>query len=673
MSGTFALSAKFALSQYDMEIQSALLSSLKEDFDRHSRMARRSFKTLKEDLEVYEERALGNASIDEILQNLDGVNERSNELLSKWTPGSSTSLNKLWREEKKLKRSYRDLTSNYDDAAVVGYKFRLDSEEKIASNMKWSLVTLGISAVGSLLLSIWLSLLIISPLNRIQTTCQDVSEGNFTVRAHKENRDEFGMLATSFNLMLDNIEEKRENMSSLLTTIPFALFYFDKSGKISDERSRATDKIFPEFTQATDLKQFFAQYGENSPQISEVVDVMFAHALPFSSAAFLLPQSLKVPEAEGFRLIQLSYQPKRNAKKKLERVIILGEDITEKEKAQSRSRELMERVERISKISSDLNGYREFLVEVNKLISTSLQTISQSSPALMRDLHSLKGLLGIYSFTEIARKVHTLESELSATKDEASTAVHRMMDEISSVFRDQSEDVSKILALDIGKNYRFYDERKIESIRRIAEVSGNKNLMEEILKLERYPAHQVFAKYAHHVQELSQKFEDKKVMLDFVPGDELTYAEIRPLEQVLIHIFNNSVDHGIETSSERVEAGKDETGRIGLACKIANDKLQLTLTDDGRGIDGEKLMTKAINAGIIKQDASLSPDERLSLIFLPGLSIKDEASLLSGRGVGMDAVKTYIESQGGTIQVSSKLGAGTVFNIPLESHVHHSS
>ncbi len=669
MSGTFALSAKFALSQFDMEVQSALLSDEQKEFERHSSLARRALRTLREDLEVYQERSLEKADTSLILSNIEKIKLKSDELLAGWRPVKSSALLKDWREDKALKQTYRALTSNYDTAAETGYKFRLDSEEKINANTRLSMIALAVSAVGSLALSIWLSLLIISPLNRIKATCQDVSDGNFNVRAESENPDEFGMLAASFNIMLDNIEDKRENMSSLLTTIPFALFYFDREGKISEERSRATDKIFPAFSTLPDLYNFFHHYGETSEQVREVVDVMFANALPFKSAAFLLPQTLKVTEGETIRTIQLSYQAKRNAQKKLERVIILGEDVTEKEKAQARNLYLMERVERISKISGDLNGYKEFHSEASQLMSASSASINQPSAGLMRDLHSIKGLLGIYSFHEIARKVHSLESELEKTRDESSTAVHRSMTEIQDLFKEQTDDISKILALDIGKNYRFYDQRKMENIRKISELTGNATLISAIESLERYPLKQIFSKYILHVQELSQKFDDKKVRLDFISGDELAYSDIKPLDQILIHIFNNSIDHGIETSTERITAGKSETGLIELSCKVEGKKLSLIISDDGRGIDSEKLIIKARNSGMA------APGNPLDLIFEPGLSIKEEASVVSGRGIGMDAVKSHIESQGGSIKVSSVPGSGTKFTIqiPLENHAPHTS
>lgn len=677
MSGTFALAAKVDLSQYDMEIQSALLAGSKDRFDKHVRLAKRALKTLREDLGVYKDRSLETTNIDEIIEGISEMDIQGQMLLSKWVPGKSGQLQKDWRDDKTLKKVYRQLTTNYDDAAVVGYKFRLSSEDKIERSTRTSLIALGVGLIGSFLLSVWLSFLIISPLNRIQSICQEVSVGNFAVRAKRENRDEFGLLAASFNLMLDNIEEKRENMSSLLTTIPFALFYFDQSGKISSERSLATEKIFPALGTSQNIYQFFQNHGESAANYPDVVDVMYSNAIPFNSAAFLLPQQLKVVRGEETRLVQLSYQAKRGAKKKLERIIILGEDITEKEKAKSRSQELTERVERISRASADMQGFRDFLPEVKSLLVKSQKELDVPTAELQRDLHSLKGILGIYAFNQIAEMVHQLESEIGSTRDESSSAIRRLFNQIRETFTRQAEDVSKILALDPEKKFRAYDEKKINAIRKVAEETGNRELIASFENLERYPLDQVFSKYANYIHAQLEKVQEKRVRLEYEKGSEVSYEELRPLDQVLIHLFNNCIDHGIEPLDERLSKGKDETGIIRIAFDRKDENfLQLTIKDDGRGIDGKKLLEKARQSGTIPLTQTLSWQEQIELIFQSGLSSKEEATLLSGRGIGMDAVKNYLETKGGSISISSQPGTGTEFiiNFPVENqHVHHTS
>ena len=135
------------------------------------------------------------------------------------------------------------------------------------------------------------------------------------------------------------------------------------------------------------------------------------------------------------------------------------------------------------------------------------------------------------------------------------------------------------------------------------------------------------------------------------------------------HLVRNSVDHGIETSEQRVAAGKTPQGTIRLNAFHQGNQIVIECSDDGAGIDRYKLVSKAVEKGIITRDEAerISDTEALHLIFHPGLSTADEVTAISGRGVGMDVVKSVIEQLKGTISIDSKPGAGTTFllKVPL--------
>jgi two-component system chemotaxis sensor kinase CheA len=131
-------------------------------------------------------------------------------------------------------------------------------------------------------------------------------------------------------------------------------------------------------------------------------------------------------------------------------------------------------------------------------------------------------------------------------------------------------------------------------------------------------------------------------------------------------LIRNSLDHGLETPEERSQQGKTEEGTLELECFLTQDQnLSISLRDDGRGIDGEKILKKALQGGKISLSAAekLSPQERQELIYLPSFSTKEVATDLSGRGVGMDVVKSNIETLGGRLILNSTLGKGTEFVI----------
>ncbi|MBW2402110.1 MAG: chemotaxis protein CheW [Deltaproteobacteria bacterium] len=137
------------------------------------------------------------------------------------------------------------------------------------------------------------------------------------------------------------------------------------------------------------------------------------------------------------------------------------------------------------------------------------------------------------------------------------------------------------------------------------------------------------------------------------------------LSDPLIHIFRNAVDHGIEAPDVRLAAGKPETGTIAVDALRAKDVIRIAVSDDGAGLDLERLRARAVQAGVVVADLAedLPPDEVASLIFRPGLSTAEVVSDVSGRGVGMDAVRTTIEGLGGHVEVRTEWGLGTTMTL----------
>jgi two-component system chemotaxis sensor kinase CheA len=171
------------------------------------------------------------------------------------------------------------------------------------------------------------------------------------------------------------------------------------------------------------------------------------------------------------------------------------------------------------------------------------------------------------------------------------------------------------------------------------------------------------------VRDLSTEL-GKQVLVDIEGGDvELDREMIEMIRDPLTHIIRNSVDHGIEKPAERMNAGKREIGVLSVSARQSGNQILIDIHDDGRGIDGRKLVEEAIGNGIIsKEDAAqLNPRDQLALIFQAGLSTAKEVTAISGRGVGMDVVRSNVERIGGIVEVESRLGEGTrmTLRVPL--------
>ncbi|CAN5194080.1 hypothetical protein BH24PSE1_BH24PSE1_03100 [soil metagenome] len=179
----------------------------------------------------------------------------------------------------------------------------------------------------------------------------------------------------------------------------------------------------------------------------------------------------------------------------------------------------------------------------------------------------------------------------------------------------------------------------------------------------------LFVALPRMVRDLSAEL-GKQVLVDIEGGDvELDREMIEMIRDPLTHIIRNAVDHGIETPAERLKAGKREIGILSVSARQSGNQILIDIQDDGRGIDGRKLVEKAIASGTLEkaEAAKLTPREQLALVFEAGLSTASEVTAISGRGVGMDVVRSNVERIGGLVEIDSVPGQGTrmTLRVPL--------
>ncbi|REK76528.1 chemotaxis protein CheA [Paenibacillus paeoniae] len=204
-----------------------------------------------------------------------------------------------------------------------------------------------------------------------------------------------------------------------------------------------------------------------------------------------------------------------------------------------------------------------------------------------------------------------------------------------------------------------------ETVEHMARVSSD--LQNIVLKLRMVPVDSVFNRFPRMIRDLAKSL-DKKIELVITGADtELDRTVIDEIGDPLVHLLRNSVDHGIETIADRIAAGKPETGTIHLRAYHSGNHVFIEVEEDGNGINQEKVLKIAIKNGVLTEEAgrNLTPDEINMLIFAPGFSTADKISDISGRGVGLDVVKTKITSLGGNVTVDSVYGRGTKFSVQL--------
>ncbi|MBP1627228.1 MAG: cheA [Holophagaceae bacterium] len=195
----------------------------------------------------------------------------------------------------------------------------------------------------------------------------------------------------------------------------------------------------------------------------------------------------------------------------------------------------------------------------------------------------------------------------------------------------------------------------------------SKEIQASVLGIRMVPVKTIFTKFPRMLRDLA-KASGKKIDLQMVGEDtEIDKSLIEELSDPLIHLIRNSADHGIEQPDVRLKAGKPETGTVVLRARHEGDSVVVEIEDDGKGIDPSVIRVKAVEKGVMSPEKAdqLTDEEAINLIFLPGFSTAQKVTDISGRGVGMDVVRSNVRKLNGTVGVTSVVGKGSIFTIKL--------
>jgi two-component system chemotaxis sensor kinase CheA len=283
-------------------------------------------------------------------------------------------------------------------------------------------------------------------------------------------------------------------------------------------------------------------------------------------------------------------------------------------------------------IEDDIAGAREDAFVDDAVTDVSLRSLSQTVRVDLARLDMLMNLVGELSLVQANLGGLVAGIDLAATGEENRTQLRRGL-------HDQLRIMSRRLGL----------------------------LQQGILEVRMVPLGQVFDKLARVVRKVGRE-SGKDVRLDVSGADtELDKLIVEELSDPLMHMIRNGIDHGIESAAERLSEGKQSTGRIELRAYQKGNRVVIEVEDDGRGINWKKVRDVGVSRGFVTEEegADMLPSEAISLIFEPGFSTRARATALSGRGVGMDVVKTNIARLSGMIEVDSEPSKGTRFTITL--------
>jgi two-component system chemotaxis sensor kinase CheA len=335
---------------------------------------------------------------------------------------------------------------------------------------------------------------------------------------------------------------------------------------------------------------------------------------------------------------------------------------------------------------------REFIAETNEHLATferdlvALERVPANRPLLddiFRNVHSIKGTCSFLELKRLESLLHATENALGRLRDEAVPATpivvamllgacDRAKTIVAALARDGHEpdggDADIVARLELAMRPAPLVPIAIPArMTAAAPRPVPSDLGQSVMKAQSEPIGQAWTKLPRLLGDLADAL-GKKIELKLEGGEiELDRPVLDLVKDPFMHLLRNAADHGIETPGERRRAGKAETGTVTLAARRDDSAIVITLADDGRGIDPERIRAALRRDGFATEAdlQAMSEQRLLQFIFHPGLSTAPRVTTISGRGVGLDVVRSNVEKLGGVVEVASRPGHGTCFTIKL--------
>ncbi len=370
-------------------------------------------------------------------------------------------------------------------------------------------------------------------------------------------------------------------------------------------------------------------------------------------------------------------------------IMLILTDVTKVRKMEEQIQEEKDILSMVVKVVTQYNdfsdaveGYTVFCTEELPGIVKADCSISEKLSTMFRIMHTWKGTFAQLNMQHIVKELHDVEGELAALREEEVIPAAAFMELICSYtsermvswLKDDINILKSILGDGFLEQHNMVNIEKAklhqlkEKIRQWPDSPQKQEISLGLEVLTYCPFKELLRAYTEYTVSLAKRYE-KEVHPFVITGDHVlvnpeTYHDAA---QTFVHLFRNAVAHGLETAEERLDAGKEEIGRISCEVKLIEGYILVMIKDDGCGIDTERLKNIAVESGILdpKTALSLSDEEAGQLIFADGFSSASCADDISGRGVGLYAVRMEVKKLGGRVEVHSELGMGTEFHLFL--------
>jgi two-component system chemotaxis sensor kinase CheA len=476
-------------------------------------------------------------------------------------------------------------------------------------------------------------------------------------RQVQADRDNLEQLVEQRTLAL---QRRNEAMRLVLDNVDQGLATIGLNGQLSMERSRRFDEWFgPGATPDARFEQQLAKLDEKAQTRlrmgwEQVVDGL----LPLEVSLNQMPSSLKV----AGRHYALEYKPIFE-QEQLHGVLLVTTDLTEHTQQMQRDVEQREFIQVFERFVRDRSGFVEFLRECDSLVSSALAWQSMPSAQLLRVVHTLKGNCAVFGVASVAEVAHELETSIAAdgAPDPEQLAT------LSAAWRVLSERVRRLDANSGQHIVEVLPDEFQELADAIRDRLPHAQLAVLTDRLRHEPVRHRLQRAADQAKTLAARLGKAQLRVEVNAGTGLRSPSERwaPFWAGFVHVVRNAVDHGVEGVEERRLAGKADSGTLTFSARTDADCFIVELSDDGRGIEWDRVRLRAEARGL----PHASESDLIEALFVDGMSTANSVSEVSGRGVGMSAVREAAQALGGRVQVCSRAGKGTTltFVFPLSS------
>ena len=593
-------------------------------------------------------------------------------------------------------------------AELIDLQSRINEEANndVLSLQRTVFVTLGVLVTVALAMGGFIAWRItnsvVQPITQMQVMMSEIATSqDFSRRVPVERMDEIGMSIVAFNAMIGKIQESSQQLKQKTADIQ-AMMHYIPQGILTVV---AGNKVHPEFSAHLEtiletkdiagrdlLELVFADSSFNAEILSQVEAAVSASigedAMNFQFNEHLLVSEVEKRMPDGrVKILDLSWSPITDDVGTVIRLMLCVRDVTELKALaaaagkQKRELDIIGQILAISqeKFSGFVEGSVEFLAENKKIIdavgATPIGSLDpEAVTELFRNMHTIKGNARTYGFLHLTNMVHEAEQtydELRKNPD-AVWDQEKLLQELANA-SGAIEEYAHINKVKLGRTgpgrragvekYLMVQKQDIQDALDVMDDSihgtdlasmraAHQRVHNMLQMLGTVRVQEALEGIVESLPSLAQELAKEPPQISIIDHNIVLRTQIVDLlKNVFMHLYRNSMDHGIETGSERIAKGKPAAGSIQLELALADGRLQLKLHDDGRGLAVDYIRKKAIEKALITADQKLSPEEIAQLIFAPGFSTAEQVTEVSGRGVGMDAVKSFVEREEGTIEL----------------------